>query len=228
MLFLLQDEGADTVFCPPGVYRAQSDTELLAAVLRRDDLPAGRHVLDLGTGSGALALAASRAGAASVTAVDISARAVMAAWFNTRVRGARVQVRRGDLFTGLGDRRFDLVVANPPYVPAPTSTLPRRGIARCWDAGLDGRAFLDRICAGVAALLTEGGMLVMVHSAVCGTEESLARLSAVGLDAEVLDRGVIPFGAVMRDRAALLVARGLIEPGTTLEELVVIGARRVG
>ncbi|HZZ48925.1 MAG TPA: HemK2/MTQ2 family protein methyltransferase [Pseudonocardia sp.] len=216
------------MICPPGVYRAQSDTELLIGVLRRDGLPAGRHVLDIGTGAGPLALAASRAGAASVTAVDISRRAVMATWLNARMSRARIQVRRGDLFAGLGDRRFDLIVTNPPYVPAPVSDLPSKGIARCWDAGLDGRAVVDRICAGVADRLSDGGMMVMVHSAMCGTEETLARLGAVGLEAKVLERGLIPFGVVMRERAALLAERGLIEPGATLEELVVIGARRAG
>jgi release factor glutamine methyltransferase len=173
-------------------------------------------------------LAASRAGAASVTAVDISALAVAATWFNCRLRRARVRVRLGDLFDRTGGQRFDLVVANPPYVPALTATLPQRGIARCWDAGLDGRAVLDRICAGVASRLTAGGMLLMVHSSICGTEESLARLNDAGMSAEVLERGLVPFGPVMRARAALLEERGLIKPGENLEELVVIGARRVG
>ena len=56
---------------PPGVYRAEGDTRLLADVMRRGAFAAGRDVLDVGTGSGALALAAARAGAASVTAVDL-------------------------------------------------------------------------------------------------------------------------------------------------------------
>jgi release factor glutamine methyltransferase len=68
-------------------------------------------VLDIGTGCGALALAASRAGAASVTAVDLSHRSVLTARLNCLLHGALVSVRRGDLFGPVGQRRFDLVLA---------------------------------------------------------------------------------------------------------------------
>jgi release factor glutamine methyltransferase len=214
------------LFSLPGVYRAQSDTAVLAGVLARDGAVAGRDVLDIGTGSGALALAAARAGAASVTAVDVSWRSVAATWLNCR--GQPVRVRRGDLFGPVGGQRFGLVLANPPYVPAETPVLPRSGIARCWDAGLDGRAVLDRICDGVAARLADDGRLLMVHSAVCGVEETLHRLAGAGMVGEVVERARIPFGPVMRARAAMLESRGLIEPGEMLEELVVIGARRAG
>jgi release factor glutamine methyltransferase len=218
--------GRMMLFCPPGVYRAQSDTAVLAGVVRDGGYAKGRHVLDVGTGSGALALAAARAGAASVTAVDLSWRSVAATWLNCRLRLAPVTVRRGDLFDPVEGRRFDMIVANPPYVPAETVTLPRRGIARCWDGGLDGRAVLDRICDGAAARLTEDGVLLLVHSAVCGAEMTVRRLADAGMDADVIERGLIPFGPVMRARAALLHARGLIEAGEMVEELVVVGARR--
>ncbi|NMH81449.1 methyltransferase, partial [Pseudonocardia xinjiangensis] len=103
---------------PPGVYRAESDSQMLIDIMRRGRFAAGRDVLDIGTGSGALAVAAARSGAASVTAVDLSLRSVVATWLNSRLHGAPVTVHRGDLFTPVAGRRFGLVVANPPYVPA--------------------------------------------------------------------------------------------------------------
>lgn len=212
------------VFCPPGVYRAQDDTAVLAEVLRREGLAAGRTVLDIGTGSGALAMAASRQSAASVTAVDLSWRSVLTTWLNCRASGARVTVRRGDLFSPVKTQRFDLIVANPPYVPAATSALPRFRTARCWDAGLDGRAVVDRLCDGVGARLSEGGVLLMVHSGLCGPDETLRRLAGAGMRGEVAERVRVPFGPVMRARAVMLEQRGLIEPGDSLEELVVIKA----
>jgi release factor glutamine methyltransferase len=211
---------------PPGVYRADGDTQMLIDVMCRGGFADGRHVLDIGTGSGALAVSAARAGAASVTAVDLSLRSVIATWFNSRLRGAPVSVRRGDLFTPVAGRRFGLVVANPPYVPAATAALPRHRKARCWDAGPDGRALLDRICAAVPDVLAPDGDVLIVHSAVCDTDMTVEALQRVGLAPEVLARATLPFGPVMRARAVLLESRGLIRRGQTFEELVVVGARR--
>jgi release factor glutamine methyltransferase len=162
------------LLCPPGVYRAQTDTAVLIRSLVRSGLAAGSHVLDIGTGCGALALAASRAGAASVTAVDLSHRSVLTARLNCLLHGALVSVRRGDLFGPVGQRRFDLVLANPPYLPARTAVLPRHRVARCWNGGLNGRVVIDRICAAAAERLTARGVLLMVHSGVCGRYDDQA------------------------------------------------------
>lgn len=211
---------------PPGVYRAEGDTELLTDVMREGGYALDRDVLDIGTGSGALAIAAGHAGARSVTAVDLSLRSVAATWINSRLHRAPVTVRRGDLFTPVAGRRFGLVVANPPYVPAASDRLPRHTIARCWDAGPDGRSLLDRICAGVTDVLTPDGEVLLVHSAVCDADLTLAALERVGMVPQVLAKASVPFGPVMRARAALLESRGLINPGQREEELVVVGARR--
>lgn len=211
---------------PPGVYRVDSDTSLLIRVLREGGYAAGRRVLDIGTGTGALALAAARAGAASVTAVDLSLRSVATAWLNSRLHGVPCTIRRGDLCEPVAGQHFDLILANPPYVPAATNILPRHRITRCWDGGLDGRTVLDRICAEGSLLLAPGGIMLLVHSTVCDEGITLNRLADAGLQAEVLTRCTVPFGPVMRLRATMLEARGLVEPGKRDEELVVIGARR--
>jgi release factor glutamine methyltransferase len=213
------------LLCPPGVYRAEGDTEMVTDVMHRGEFALGRDVLDVGTGSGALALAAARAGASSVTAVDLSLRSVATTWINSRLHGAPVAVRRGDLFAPVAGRRFGLVVANPPYVPAATGRLPRHRKARCWDAGLDGRALLDRICDGVPDVLAPEGDVLVVHSAVSDAERTLDALDRAGLVPRVLARATVPFGPVMRARAALLESRGLIGSGQRAEELVVVGAR---
>jgi release factor glutamine methyltransferase len=211
---------------PPGVYRAEGDTELLTDVMRRGDYARGRDVLDIGTGGGALAVAAARAGARTVTAVDLSRRSVATAWLNSRLAGVRVRVRRGDLFGPVSGRRFGLVVSNPPYVPAATTALPRHRKARCWDAGPDGRALLDRICRTVQDVLAPDGTVLLVHSAVSDGATTVAALERAGLDARELTRITVPFGPVMHARAALLEARGFVAPGQRHEELVVVEGRR--
>ena len=212
---------------PPGVYRVDSDTSLLIDVMQEGGYAAGRRVLDLATGTGALALAAARCGAASVTAVDLSLRSVVAAWLNSRLHGVSCRVHRGDLGGPVAGERFDLIVANPPYVPAASDVLSRHRMSRCWDAGLDGRALLDRVCAEGPALLAPEGMILMVHSAVCDEDITCKRLADAGLQGEVLTRRRVAFGPVMRARATLLEARGLVQPGQREEQLVVIGACRV-
>ncbi|MET7855156.1 HemK2/MTQ2 family protein methyltransferase [Streptomyces avermitilis] len=207
---------------PPGVYAPQHDTDLLARALRREDIDTSTEVLDLGTGSGALAVHAARLGA-RVTAVDISRRAVLTARLNALLAGRRVTVRRGDLTAAVPGRSYDLVVSNPPYVPSPSAGLPSRGAARAWDAGHDGRAFVDRICDTAPAALRAGGALLIVHSALCGTRPTLDRLAAAGLDASVTDRAFVPFGPVLRARRAWLRRQGLLTD-ENLEELVVIRA----
>jgi len=208
---------------PPGAYRAEGDTEMVTDVMCRGGFADGRDVLDVGTGSGALALAAARAGAA--TAVDLSLRSVVATWLNSRLHGLPVSVRQGDMFTPVTGRRFDLVVANPPYVPAETDVLPRHRKARCQGSGSDGRAVLDRVCAEVTGVLAPRGDVPIVHSGLCDADLTVAALETSGLDARVLARCTVPFGPVMHGRAVMLETRGLIRPGQRTEGLIVVGAR---
>src|SRR5579859_7589040 len=124
---------------------------MLARSIDVEPLGPDSSVLDLCCGSGVLGIHAALRGAGEVWAVDISRRAVAAARLNARLNGVRVRACRGDLFAAVPGLRFDLIVSNPPYLPGPAQRLPERGLARAWEAGPRGRAFLDRICAGVEA-----------------------------------------------------------------------------
>jgi release factor glutamine methyltransferase len=209
---------------PAGVFRPISDTWLLARALERERLPAGARVLDLCSGSGALAVHAAQLGLAA-TAVDVSRRSVLTVRLNARLNRVRVRARRGDLLAAVAGERFDAIVSNPPYVPAPTDDLPVRGPARAWDAGRDGRALLDRICAGARDHLLPGGRLLVVHSSLLGEDETLRRFAAAGLDADVVAREPGPLGPLMRRRRAHLEARGMLGPGADREDVLVFRGR---
>jgi release factor glutamine methyltransferase len=199
----------------PGVFRPISDTWLLADALERELAP-GARVLDLCSGSGALAIRAALAGAEAV-AVDVSRRAVLTIRLNAALNGVRVDARRGDLFDAVAGERFDAIVSNPPYVPAASDELPSRGPARAWDAGRDGRALLDRICAGAARHLNPGGVILLVHSSLLGYEPTAEALAGLEVDIAASERG--PLGPLMRARRA----DGLIPPVDDEDVLVVRG-----
>jgi release factor glutamine methyltransferase len=211
----------------PGVFSPISDTWLLARTLRDHlaERPDAR-VLDACTGSGALAVSAALAGAREVAAVDVSRRAVLTARLNARLNGVRVRAVRSDLLSALGDERFDVIVSNPPYVPAERDDLPRTGPERAWDAGRDGRALLDRLLAEAPAHLRPGGALLVVHSEICGSDATLEGLRAAGLEAEVAARHRGPLGPLMRARVEHLVREGLLAPGRDEEEVVVVRGQR--
>lgn len=208
---------------PPGVYTPQEDTDLLAEALSEEPLPPGADALDVGTGSGALALHAARRGL-RVTAVDVSRRAVWAARINARLSGLRIRILRGNLFEPVRGRTFDVILANPPYVPVPDADPAPRGAARAWDAGHDGRLILDRICREAPASLRPGGVLLVVHSALSGPERTVTLLRAAGLKASMTRRRRIAFGPVLRERQGWLREQGLLSATEDREELVVVRA----
>ena len=209
----------------PGVYAPQADTRLLARALRAEEVGAGTEVLDIGTGSGALAVLAARMGA-RVAATDISWRAVLTARINALRSRQRVSVRHGDLSAPWRGRLFDLLLSNPPYVPAPHGHAAARGAARAWDAGRDGRRTVDRLSAHAPPLLRPGGVLLLVHSGLCGVGTTLRQLDGAGLRCSVAERTRVPFGPLLTERLAWLRAEGIVGAHEDEEELVAIRAAR--
>ena len=132
------------------------------------DPAAVRRALDIGTGSGCIAIALAHAlPQARVDATDVSPRALAVARGNVRCHrlGGRVTVRRADVYLGLRGRRYDIVVSNPPYVPASEMRrLPREFRAEPGlglRAAANGLAIINRILAGARRHLTPDGILVV-------------------------------------------------------------------
>jgi release factor glutamine methyltransferase len=207
----------------PGVFRPRSDTWLLARAARGEPLPRDARVLELCAGPALAGVAAAHGRGARLTTVDVSRRAVLNARLNGWINGVPVRPRRGDLFDAVAGERFDLILANPPYVPGPNP--PARGDARAWDAGDDGRALLDRICAEAPAYLNPGGTLLLVHSEVCGFDETLGAYAAGGLEADVAAGEYGPLGPLLSARRDELEARGRLRPDQTAEEVLVLRGR---
>jgi release factor glutamine methyltransferase len=216
------------LFTLPGVFRPISDSWQLAdAVCEEVRSRSGRpRALEVGTGSGAIAVTVARCGAA-VTAVDVSRRALCSASLNARRHGTRLRVRRGSLLEPVAGERFGVIFSNPPYVPCPDPDLPTRGPERAWDAGPDGRALLDALIAAAPAHLSPGGCLLLVHSTINGEEHTMDAMAAAGLAGSVVARYPGPLGPLMSARVEHLEAEGLLTPGEREEEVLVVRGERV-
>ncbi|MCC6736889.1 MAG: 50S ribosomal protein L3 N(5)-glutamine methyltransferase [Bauldia sp.] len=156
------------------------------------DFDAVGSALDIGTGSGCLAILAARLFPnAKVDAVDISAPALELAALNVDDHrlGDRISLFRGDLFEPLGKRRYDVIIANPPYVDAVAmGELPaefRHEPANALAAGTDGLDVVRRILADAWNHLTpEGGLLCEVGRDGPALEAAYPEVEFLWLDSE--------------------------------------------
>lgn len=175
----------------PAVLIPRPETELLVElVLERVPPGSGARVLDLGTGSGCVAVAVARhRPCAKVLAVDSAAQAVALAQKNAQRHGTlNVCVLRSDWFAALAHERFDVIAANPPYVAAGDAHLgagdlrfePRQALV----AGPAGTECIAAITAEARARLNPGGWLLFEH----GPEQGGAvreLLGAAGFSREI-------------------------------------------
>jgi release factor glutamine methyltransferase len=173
----------------PAVLIPRPDTELLVewALQRLRGIQAPR-VADLGTGSGAIALAiAKERPDATVLAVDLSEDALTQTRYNAQTLGLeRVEFRHGDWLAPLAGERYDLIASNPPYIAENDPHLlalryePRRALT----AGPDGLADLRRIATDARAHLKPGSVLIMEHGAEQGAavREILAGLGYAAVE----------------------------------------------
>ncbi|XLZ68542.1 peptide chain release factor N(5)-glutamine methyltransferase [Massilia sp. SR12] len=151
----------------PAVLIPRPDTELLVE-LALERLPPRGKVLDLGTGSGAIAVAiAHQRPDAGVTALDVSHEALAVATRNAQRNGAKVRLLHSDWYGAVAGEQFDLIVSNPPYIADGDRHLSE-GDLRFEPSGAltdfaDGLSALRTIIAGAPARLAPDSWLLMEH-----------------------------------------------------------------
>ena len=154
-------------YVSPGVLIPRPETELLVElVLER--LPENGSVLDMGTGSGIIAVAIAHARPdAKVVALDISPAALEIARRNASRHGVDIDFLQSDWYAALGDAHFDLIVANPPYIVKDDVHLSQddlrfEPVDALTDHG-DGLLALRAIASGSSDHLVPAGWLLMEH-----------------------------------------------------------------
>lgn len=153
----------------PAVLIPRPETELLVdAVLAWLAPNRQAKVLDLGTGSGAVAIALARQWpGAEITAVDASAAALVIARENAARLGTRIRFVESDWYAALGYERFDVIVSNPPYVAAGDSHLERGDLRfephLALNGGADGLDCIRTLVHGASRHLHRGGAIFFEH-----------------------------------------------------------------
>jgi release factor glutamine methyltransferase len=180
----------------PAVLIPRPETELLVD-LALERLPAdrSRRVLDLGTGSGAVAVTlALHRPQAGVVAVDQSAAALEIARENAERLGAvNLRLIQSDWYSALGEEKFDLIASNPPYIAAADPHLAQGDLcfepAAALASGADGLDAIRTIVRGAAAHLNPGGWLLFEHgydqAAACRDLLAQAGFRLIGSSADL-------------------------------------------
>lgn len=169
----------------PEVYEPAEDTFLFAENLqveRRD------RVLDIGTGTGLLAIIASKK-CSKVTATDINPHAIDCAVKNLITnKSYNVELKKGDLFEPVKNEKFDLILFNTPYLPTHKDERLGDELDAAWDGGIDGRYVIDRFLEGLEDHLNPGGRVQLVQSSLSDIDRTIKKLKGIGLDASVTAR----------------------------------------
>lgn len=159
-------------------YEPQEDSYLLEEVVKRVVEP-GMHVLDMGTGSGIQAFAASKAGARTVLAVDINDNALDCV--NEKIvseKIANVRTKHSDLFAEVPDK-FDVIIFNAPYLPN-----DKRDPDVALDGGEQGHEIIARFLEQAPNHLNENGCILLLFSTQSGFGEIINAITANGFVAE--------------------------------------------
>lgn len=167
------------------VYAPAEDTFLLADSLLVKE---GDDVLEIGTGTGLVALFASKK-ASKVVATDINPYALECARANTLLNGVKnMEIRKGDLFQPVLGEKFDLILFNTPYLPTAEDEIIGDELDAAWDGGEDGRQVIDLFLNEVKNHLKDTGIVQLVQSSLSDNKKTCQKLENQGFRVEITAR----------------------------------------
>ena len=164
------------------VYIPAEDSYLLAENL---EIKNGQSVLEIGTGTGIVAMYASKL-TDKVTATDINFDAITLAESNFKANNIdNIELLFGNLFEPVKNRKFDVILFNTPYLPTEEDEVIDSNLNYAFDGGLNGRRVIDLFLNEVPNHLNDGGIVQMIQSSFSDNELTLQRFDELGFIAEI-------------------------------------------
>ena len=164
------------------VYIPAEDSYLLAENL---EIKPDQSVLEIGTGSGIVAMYASRL-SDSITVTDINFDACELARKNFEANDIEgIEILFGNMFEPVENRKFDVILFNTPYLATEEGEFLDDTINYAFDGGLNGRKVIDLFLDEVGNHLNDGGIVQMIQSSLSGNDETLQKFDEMGFIAEV-------------------------------------------
>ena len=183
---------SDFVFdVPEEVYEPAEDSFLFADNLEVDK---GSRVLEVGTGSGILAIVAAKK-AHKVIAIDLNPYAVRCANQNSKNNEIddKIFFLAGNLFAPLKEGvLFDLILFNSPYVPSEEDETSF-WLGRSWAGGITGRSVIDMFIIQAPKYLEKTGKILLMQSTLAGVDETINKFSNLGFTADIIADRSLPF-----------------------------------
>ena len=164
------------------VYIPAEDSYLLAENL---EIKPDQSVLEIGTGSGIVAMYASRL-SDSITVTDINFDACELARKNFEANDIEgIEILFGNMFEPVENRKFDVILFNTPYLPTEDDEVIDDTINYAFDGGLNGRKVIDLFLNEVKNHLNDGGIVQLIQSSLSDNDETLNKLDELGFIAEI-------------------------------------------
>ena len=166
------------------VYIPAEDSYLLADNL---EIKKGQSVLEIGTGSGIVAMYASRL-TDKITVTDINFDACELARKNFEENKIEnIEILFGNLFEPVKNRKFDVILFNTPYLPTEDGDVIDDTLNYAFDGGLNGRKVIDLFLNEVENYLNDGGIVQLIQSSLSGNDKTLEKLDKLGFIAEIAE-----------------------------------------
>ncbi len=177
---------------PEGVYEPREDSFLAGNHIWKLDLK-GKKVLDVGTGTGFLAIICSEK-AGDVHATDINPRAISAARKNAEKNNLHLDVFESDLFQEV-DEKYDMILFNAPYLPGERDVSNME--EKSWLGGKKGNELLIKFLEDADKYLKKEGFILLVFSSISGVKDIFEKINEKNMDYRVINQKKVDWEKIL-------------------------------